>query len=308
MRKIFLVPLILIIIGLCIGLAGWALAGGAAGFWIDRHGVHSSGIAKGKLVSIDETFTSYRSIDVRAGYFDRIVLTEGDAYAVRGATYERYGKTDIRIDGDTLKIDSKHNKRWPFVNFGFDDFWNNKDVYLEIIYPKGVTLDSVYVSLAAGKIDAGNIDAAQLNIHNSAGNVEISNVRADVFTATLSAGDMHVRDIKTKNFSASLTAGDIRVDNVDADNVTVKNSFGKIRLDRLVFTSDCDISSSAGDVDIRLDMSEDDISYDLSVSAGNVMVNGRDYSSGVLGSARGGTGEARLSISNSVGDIRVDFR
>ena len=321
MKKLSLVLLVILIIGVGLAMAGWAM-GGPHGLWLDRHGLHLSGGERGDLVKVDETLAGFTNVDVRADFFDHITVKEGDAYTVRGARYERYGPIDVRLDGDTLKVTAVHDRRW--IDFAVDDFWNHNS-YLEITYPKGVKLGSAAVELSAGKLNVNGIECETLTVDDDFGDVDISNVSAKSLRAKLNAGDLKVRNVRADKLNVTndfgkvtlddavsddivmkLNSGDMRGSGVSAGNLIVDNDFGKVVFDSLVFTGHCDIEANSGNVDLRLNMNKDDVSYELNVSAGSINVDGSKYGGSV--SSRVAGAAANLRVGNDFGSISVDFR
>jgi hypothetical protein len=251
MKKIIWIPLIILIIGVCIAFAGFA-NGGLKGFWIERGGFHLVDNDAGKLVKVDEKYDGFKDIIIDADFFERIDVKEGDRFAVRGQNYERFGGLEVRLDGDTIRIDSKADRRWS-IDFGVGEWFNNHDTWLEITYPAGAELGVVDMKLSTGGIFANGIGCDELIIKNSFGNIEAKAVRCGRLDVNAAAGEIDLNDavvsgnasidndfgdvaignIQAGSFSAKLDSGKLEGSKITADTVSFQNSFGKIEVNGL---------------------------------------------------------------------------
>jgi DUF4097 and DUF4098 domain-containing protein YvlB len=368
MKKGIAVTLIILAVGICIALIGFGSGGWhIKGFWVDRGGIHLSNNDLGELIKVDESFKSFSNIEVKADYLEQITVKEGDAFAVKGQNYERYGGLTVELDGNTLVVNAVREKRWN-IDFVVDEWldwdrWKN-DTWVEITYPRGTQLRSTELIVNAGSVYTRSLDTDSLRIVNDFGNVDVSGLSCEDMELDLNAGDASVAnvnasgnvivnndfgrfdissvtcnkiEVKANSGDVSLTdvdaaksievkndmgrvdvdgatadslildlnAGDLRADDIKAEDIDVINDFGKITFDRLVFTGRCIMESNAGDVELDLNMSEDDVGYELTADAGSVTVNGRGYGSSVVNRLAGAGAELRVKV--DFGSIRVDF-
>jgi len=363
MKKITWIPLLIIIVGICLALAGFA-TGGMKGLWLDRGGFHTATTDRGNLVKVDETFAGFSDIDLNVDFLDRITFKEGEEFAVRGQNYERNGGLKVNQDGGTLRVEAKREGRW--LNIGLQDFrsgFRENETWVEITYPKGSefgnvtanvsagrvyveTLDCVelYVDDSFGRVDISSLTSSRLTVNaasgdvrltgvevngtavidNDFGNIDLSDANADSMTVNLNSGHAKVRNVNAnalhisndfgkldidgvtvKDLTMSLSSGDLTAGYVNTNDLTVRSSFGTIRIDRLVLTGRGDIEQNSGDVNVSLDMSEDDLSYELNTNAGSVTIDGRKSSGSIINRSPG-TG-ASLRIDSDFGAITIKF-
>ena len=249
MKKIVLIPLIILIIGVCLALAGFA-AGGLQGFWVDRGGMHLKGADLGDLIKVNETYKGFKNIQVNADYIGRVTLKEGDGYTVRGENYERYGGLAASLNGDTLEIEAKREKKW-LANFGLDELWDTESTFLEITYPKGADLGDIRVDIAMSKVSAAGIACGKLDIRNDFGSIDVSGascgdmaLRAAAGAVSLAGadvegtcdirddfGNVEMKDVSAKTLSAELSSGSLKASSLDAATMKISSDFGKIVLD-----------------------------------------------------------------------------
>ena len=278
MKKIIWIPLIIVIVGVLIALGGMA-AGGPKGFWIDRGGVQLASTERGNLISVDETYTEFKNIEIDADFFDRITIKEGDAFTVKGQNYERFGGLKVKLEGETVKVDAKRERRWV-IGFGTERWVFNDDLaWLEITYPKGTKLGDVKGTLSAARVYIHGLECKTLYIKDDFGDVDLEDVRAaDNLTADLSAGRLKTRNITTTTYSVSNNFGDAEIEDVQADNMTLDLSAGKLTTKNITATT-FSASNDFGKIDIdgavansvTLKLSSGDLSAN-DVKAGNVTV------------------------------------
>ena len=330
MKKLTWIPLLIIIVGVCIALAGFAGGGGVKGIKgiaIDRGGIRIANTDLGELVKVDENYTGVKEIEISIDFLEKITLREGDGFSVRGQNYERFGGLKSEQIGDTLYVTAKQEGRW--IGLGLSDLrrgWNRTDTWVEITFPKGTKLDNVRSDIAAGRLIITDLSASALLVSNDFGDVELSSIKANDVILNLSAGDAKVRDVSAEMLTVSndfgkinlagavantltmnISAGDLSADNVDTRDLFVDSDFGSVKFDRLVLSGTGIINMSSGEVNIGLNMSEDDLGYDLSTSAGKVSVDGRT-AGGIGGSISNRiSGDANLRVASDFGAITLRF-
>jgi len=324
MKKRTWIPILIIAIGVCLALGGFA-AGGMKSLWLDRGGFHLSSNDRGSLVQVDEKYTGCTEIVVNVDFLDRVILKEGDDFTVRGQNYERLGGLDVYKDGGKLLVNATREERW--LSIGIDEWqrsWGGVDTFIEITYPKGAKFDYVNANIAASRISASDFECDTLDISNDFGNVELTGITAGRFSVNLSAGDAKIRSVAADSFRVSndfgkidlggvaansltlrLSAGDVSGENVVAGDLDVTSDFGAIRIGNLTLKERGVVIQSSGEVDISLDMNEDDLSYELSTSAGSVSVDGSKFGSSVINRSAGTS--ASLRVDSDFGAVKIKF-
>jgi len=326
MKKITLIPIIIIIIGVCLALAGFAGGGLGVlkGFWFDRGGFHLSNSDRGALVKVDEMYDGCSSIELNVDFIDKITLKEGDDFRVRGQNYERFGGMKVEKAGSTVIVNSTREDRWLSIDpDNWHRSWTSNDCWIEITYPAGSNLDVVTANLSAGRINISDIDCGMLMINNDFGDVEVNGAKADDITFNLSAGNAKIKSALAKMIDISndfgkvslesttadrltlkISSGDVSADTLNLGDMFVKSDFGSVKFERLVLGGRGDIEMSAGDVNIGLSMSENEVDYDLHAELGRVTVDGK--SGGSKSHTSDGSG-ASLMINSDFGAITLRF-
>ena len=320
MRKATWIPLIIIIVGVCLALAGFAYGGGIhgiRGIAIDRGGFHISNTDRGSLVKVDESFTDVTDIVVDVAFLERVVLKEGDGFSVRGQNYENYGGLTVQNDNGTLRVNANREGRWQVL--GPADLrrgLNQTETFVEITYPANTELGSVRTNISAGRLVIDGLLCSVLDVINDFGDVDLTGVGSGIMTVNLSAGNAKIRNSEAERLRLSndfgktsldnttinsldinISSGDLSANNLNVGDLFVNADFGSARFDRLMLGGRGEIKMSSGAVNISLNMSEDDIFYELSASAGKVTVD--EKSGAALGGMWSG-GDRRSDISLSV--------
>jgi hypothetical protein len=323
MKKIIWIPLVILIIGICIALAGFA-NGGMKSLWFDRAGFHVENGSQGNLVTVDETYTSFNNIEINAGYIKSIVFKEGDDFAVRGQNYERYGGLDVNQNGDTIIINTRTNENWH-INMGIGETFNDENnSWLEVTYPAGTKLGVIKTNLSAGIVNINKINCTDLNIDNDFGDVELDNIRTvdlhaelssgrlkitNVFADTVSLdndfGKIEVNGMEVKRLKTDLNAGDFDANDISADDLTVESDFGKVEMNKLTFTGKCEVKNNSGDIRLNILLNRDAVSYELDADVGSITIDGQKSTGSV--SNRPAEGTAFLDAETDFGAISVNF-
>ena len=266
MKKIIWIPLVILIIGICIALAGFA-NGGMKSLWLDRAGFHIEDGSQGNLITVDETYDSFKNIEIKADYIERIEIKEGNSFSVRGQNYEHLGSLIVSKNGDTVRVDSKSDDKLIF-SIGVEEVFNKNDTWIEITYPAGSNLGLVDTDLSAGSITISNINCDDLNVDNDFGKTDLSTVQANKLTVVANAGDVNLSNIivtgnvtidndfgdvdlanvRANSLTTILNSGRLKTSDIFADRISLKNDFGKIEVDGIEAT-ELKMDLNSGDLD-----------------------------------------------------------
>jgi len=321
MKKLIWIPLIILIIGVCIALAGFAKGGLTSGFYIDRGGIHVHNNDPGKLIKVDESYQSFESIEVRADFIERIDIKEGNAFTVRGQNYERYGGLEVSLEGGTLKVNAESDKKWT-IDFGLDELFGKHDTWIEITCPAGTKLDLINVKLSAGGFYANDTDCTELLVNNSFGDIRISQIQSDKLTINASSGnidltsaavkgplkidnhfgDVEIIDIKAGSLTIELDSGKLKSTNVKADNVNLTNDFGTIEINGME-TSDLDTKLNSGNL-----KGSDVIADNIKVKSdfGDIVLDNTVFTK--LCQVENSSGDVRLGLLMNRNDVSYELK
>ena len=117
---------------------------------------------------------------------------------------------------------------------------------------KATVVNSLSLAVDTGDIEVKNINANPLTIESNTGDVELSGVECTTLSVTTDTGKVDLTNVRCQNLSIKTDTGDVECENVIAiEKITVETDTGDVEL------NDCDgselwIKTDTGDVSGRL--------------------------------------------------------
>ncbi len=149
-------------------------------------------------------------------------------------------------------------------------FGHVNEMKVNMKVPKGTKLDRFSVTLDAGKVSAGSIDAGQFILDSDAGDIDIHKVSSDSFELKVDAGNVSINDLTTGMATVKADAGNIQITGSKIDTIDAQVDAGNLE----VKDSTVDHGSCKADMgNISLDGEIGDVLTDTGL--GNASVNGR---------------------------------
>jgi len=270
MKARTLVPLIIIIVGVGLALAGFA-AGGAKAFWYGASSAPAApsapdapsapnapdapvapeppeprgfwGGMKGFWFDRGGLFGNRNPgalIEVNESYdgFTDVVLSAdylGSITFREGDGYAVRGRNYERLGGLDVNLESGRlyvdaTRDERWLRYGISDFRGWND--------RDSWIEITYPKGAKLGLVSANISAGQV----SAGGIECDELDFDN-----DFGDVGLRDVAAGKLNLSLNAGNARIDNATADTIVISNDFGRIDLKNITADS-LDLKLSSGDL------------------------------------------------------------
>jgi hypothetical protein len=244
--------------------------------------------------SYEESYTGVTGIDMDIE-FGEVKLVEGDTFSI-DATRIPENSLEAYVDDDgtwVIRQDAKNNN---FMNiFGFNISignilrWDrNLTPRIIITVPQDFVADNISLLVKAGNVEAEELQAANGSFQVSAGRLAVNKlVITEESDYIIGAGQMSLRNVSLRDISVECGVGD----------VTIAGSV----------SGDSDIICNVGNVDLDLDGKEEDYSYDISASIGNINIDNNSYHSISNRIINNATAENNLSLKCEIGNISVDF-
>lgn len=232
-----------------------------------------TGLAGTKAISVSKNEISAVKIAINGG---EISIREGRSDQIEICT-DSLG-LDYAVENGTLII--KEEK--------------NRVVYLDgqeiVVYlPEGMRFENIEIAVGGGELEAYSLNAEKITLKVGAGDADIE----------------------------SMNAGDLDI-NAGAGNITVErgNITGSTRIN--VGLGEADFYGTAGDdVDLKCGMGElsfsaegmnfGEYNYEMRCGAGNICLNGNDYSGVGLTKYIDNGSEKTINIDCGMGEIDIDF-
>ena len=239
-RKITYTGFGLILLGLIVGIVGFALLG-----------FNPKKLGNVKVTNKEFTSSeSFDSISIKSEVSDvKIKRSEDNTFKVEYDEVSRM-KTTVAIEDGVLKITEKDTRRWyDYIirfNIGFFNAQSKIVVYLPDEQYKKITVsaDTASVKLYSvpvdgdivlktdtGSIDVFNLSCDNLSASTDTGSVELETIRCNgnVKLGT-DTGSIKIKDtIAVGDLKATTDTGSVTLKDMDAANITVKTDTGSIK-------------------------------------------------------------------------------
>ncbi len=225
---------------------------------------------------------------------------------------------DIK-DEDKLTItyigDNEWDMQFFIINFDYKEY--ESELYIPASMEPKLVLDSIN-----GDVRIQDLVFNAVDIFGNNGDIEVDNVTTiEEFKLETKNGDSDIYEVKAKGFKVVNRNGDINIDTVDADEFLIKNengdidvtngysnktieiynSNGDINFENIDFESSLEAENRNGDIEGYLQGSENDYSFELVTSHGEIYINNDEITGDSYGK-----GSKTVRLSNTNGDINVE--
>ena len=168
------------------------------------------------------------------------------------------------------------------MNFGTE---NITSVILYV--PKDTDLQAISVELGAGKIDASDLCAKEVNIKVGAGDVVWNGMMTEDLEIELGAGRLVSSNAALGSVELSLGAGDCSIQGA--------------------FRGDVDVNCAAGKVVLTHKGEENEFDYEMTCAAGSIKLNEKKISAVDSGHKIDNNASKTMNISVAAGSVEVEF-
>lgn len=204
-----------------------------------------------------------------------VVATDGEKLSVSySCPYNRKGdvyEVEITEENGRLSIVEKTKQHFSLSFFNF--YSHDITVYV----PKDRVLD-IQIQTNTGDIKLGNGTFGKIDLATNTGDI--------VFGATTAT-----------EISVSVDTGDVDFNgNVLANTLTIQTDTGDIDGNGVITAQTVDVETATGDIELILSGKQTDYTIIAKTNTGDQNIHS------------GGSGEKKLSVSCSTGDIEIDFR
>ena len=229
-------------------------------------------------------------------------VTVGRELDVWAENRNRQGAIAWEVADGILTIREEWEEDW--TNWRNWTHFDDDDLTVHLVLPQegleGLTLS---VSSDYGDLDFEGLQAGQITAELGAGEIDFERCALDVLEVRLGAGELKAEhSVFRDSVSAENGAGDIELENCEIGTASLTLGFGDVEVSGSL-SGELSAETGGGDITVQLSGAEEDYSYDLSSSMGEVRFNG--YSSagsyvqtgeGPLVRAESGMGDVRVSV------------
>lgn len=237
--------------------------------------------------SLNESYDNIQSLDFDIGY-GKVIIEEGDTFSVDAQNVPDGGFKSYVTDGTWYIREDNNNIidlfGWRFSMgqvFNWDEDYSPK---ITITIPQNFVAETYKLKVGAGEADVSNINAKEGDLNVGAGKLKIDE---------LSINGTSKYEVGT---------GEMEIKNFTADDTKIKCGIGHISIDGTIM-GDNNINCGIGSIELNLQGSEDDYSYDVNGGIGSVRIDGQNYHD----YHRNNEVENNLNMDCGIGSITVEF-
>ncbi|MBV6646369.1 MAG: DUF4097 family beta strand repeat protein [Cyclobacteriaceae bacterium] len=251
------------------------------------------------LADVEFEAENVRSVTIDGSFCDVILKTGDRVYCkgliLGGGDPDDYNiQSDIRGDDLFIQVE-KRGRSWTRISkasitvtipdqtrIKVDN--SSGDVYLSDVGSNDIDIETssgeVRVESSDGimrlESTSGDIDvikfSGELTLESTSGNQELRDITGSVET-TSTSGDILVSRMQGR-FEARATSGDISISRM-AGGLLVRSTSGDIEGYNVKLSESSEFKASSGDIDMELLNDEEELSYDLVTSSGDLRAAGR---------------------------------
>ncbi len=252
-----------------------------------------------KMVSGTVDLDDFDSVMIDVSSMDTII-ERGNGYRLEYMTYAEFvPETSVKKGHLTVKQPSNTS----FMMFDFRFLSDKERQYYKLTVPSDCKELEVELDSSSGKFTAegvninGKLDLSsggisirgskgdELDIHASSGTVDLNGIEYEELKMKLSSGDFKVSDSRIEKITTDMSSGSTTLEDVEAEKVDMESSSGKITLDLIG--------------------KEDDYSFDIDTSSGEIKIGDKELDDHY---ETEGNKSKSIKVDASSGDVTVNFR
>lgn len=304
-KKISLIAVIILAVGIGVFGVGFFLGGTNPILFEDGHFIVFDKNNRDEVDIIDETFSKVENITIDVDYFDKVVLKEGDTFAVKGSNPKVLGGLKATLDGGTLTIADYSKETLWIMNFGFFNGFGSKDNGpLEITYPSDAVLGDVILNVNMGSVEISDLKANNIAATLDMGDINLDRVESDDIALDLNMGSCDINGMTVEKSFISLDAGDLDIKGVKSGGLEVDSNMGKVSIEGVLLGKST-FEMDMGDLTLLLAQSKDETSFSVNLDLGSVRVNGEKRDGSMENTIKGSKNS--IIINSDFGDVKMDF-
>lgn len=146
----------------------------------------------------------------------------------------------------------------------------------------------------------------EMDLEIGAGIMEIDNLKAKEFDAVIGAGELGINKAEIIDFSVEIGAGNLVAGDMHVRGADLEVDLGNCSYEGII-EQELDAECNMGSMDFLLKGKEKDYNYEIECSAGNVEINGWEFTA--LGTEKyvNNGAAATFELTCSMGNITLDF-
>ncbi len=226
-----------------------------------------------------------------------IILKTGDSYKIEYKA-EEGREPVIEESNGKLKI-TQSPESFQFFGININDY----NEYYTITVPEDAGQIDINAKSSSGDIMTDHVNISG-KLHASSGDILISNSEGKELDLSASSGEISCDSVKADKVEIDVSSGDIELLRVFADDLKCETSSGDITINETE-AGDFDAHASSGEITVSLIGDEDDYSYELKATSGDIKFNGQKIEDKY---EKDNGADNKIKIKTSSGDIDVTIK
>lgn len=296
-KKIIGLGAVLCAAGVILTGAGLAM-GGKLGIYMDRNGIHSMSEAveeeKEPYVMKKTKLEELHDLSLKTDFAEICLIPSDDfylEYRVKGNSKEPTVKTENGklVFEENLYSGNMGDAKVYFFSVNIPAFQGEKtmDYYVKLYYPEDTVFNTVELESEDENIEAGNLTADTLKIHNAYGDTEVRNLKGNQLDVTVNDGDFTADDIKAEKFSVTNAYGDVKLGDFNGGSGEITLNDGKFKINTLE-AKKLTLRNSYGDIEAA----------EISGGSGEITLNDGDFEADAVNLET-------LELENAYGAVKI---
>ncbi len=262
-KKEILLMLGLILVGCAV--AGVRYVANPAAF---TSGAVMTSISADEMVSEKKDLSAFDELKVDVSTISTYI-EQGDSYSLEYHVLKK-NIPEVKENNDKLSIRQPSGKGIFHINFIVSP---QDGQYYKITVPKDCNILDVDLEASSGEIDIKNVNVNG-KVELSSGSATIKGSTSDDLMVKASSGSIRLENITLSDLDIDIASGNVQVNTCSTDKLDLHLSSGNIDFDDIAF-NEADLHISSGTVNLKVSGNDEDYSYDLDKSSGNITVDGK---------------------------------
>jgi len=204
-------------------------------------------------------------IEIDSSISDVLIKTEDRKdISVKLETYKNGPELSVDL-GDTIKIKSDREDTFK-LNIGFSE--NSK---MTIIIPEMYNRN-LEIKVSTGDLIGESFELNKFNCISSTGDVYIDQLIANSVKLDSSTGDLDIKKLVSEKIEIQTSTGDVNLENVSG-NIIGETSTGNVTISYKEYASDISYDLSTSDIELVLNNANPNFEIDAESSLGDVEFN-----------------------------------
>ena len=245
-------------------------------------------------VSYQESYSDIRNVDMDIEYGE-VKIVEGNEFSIDAENIPE-DSLESSVSNGTWTVKQHNEKEYSIFGGRVDlggfwgwRWWDHEAPQITITLPSDFIADNFQMYIGAGDVKVEKILASEADFVVSAGILVIDE-------AAISGASKY-----------NVGAGSMELMKLQAKDITVDCGVGNVFIEGAI-TGYNDITCGVGSVNMKLEGSKDDYSYEIESGIGNINIDNDNYHSISDKSINNNGALGNFSLDCSVGNITVDFQ